>query len=374
MAPEQFDFYPGLARSFHDVTLRQSLIVTLPGRRLRVWLSNEFGTRPLVIGAAHIARAATGPTIEPDSDRALTFGGHPGVTIPPGAAVVSDVAELDVARGKRLSVSVHLPLSTEGSTSTVHEDALRTNYVSPSGDFTASESFPVDAELHSYYYLAGVDVEAPLSAGALVALGDSITDGYGATPGAGHTWPDELARRLASHGTVSTSVLNMGIGGNRLLHDLTGPAALARINRDLFAIPAVRFLVILEGINDIGGAELLARPEEEVSADDLTGAFRQLISRAHEHGIKVIGATLTPTGGCRYISYDSPASEAKRQAVNAWIRDSRSFDAVVDFDRAIRDPDKLSRLKPEYDSGDHLHPNDAGYGAMANAFDLSLLR
>jgi lysophospholipase L1-like esterase len=372
MAPEEFGDYPDLGRVFRGATIRQVVDLTIGGRTMRVWISNEFGIRPLVIGAAHVAKAAGGAAIAPGSDRELYFDGNPGITVPPGAAVVSDTVALDGAPGISLAISLFLPNSTEGSPSSVHEEQWRRAYVSVSGNHAASISLPVSAELHSTYFMTGVDVEVPISTAAIVAFGDSITDGTGSTPGAGRSWPEQLSRRLVKKYPDAFAVLNMGIGGNRLLHDATGPAALARVNRDVFAVPGVRFLIVLEGINDIGGAEWFSRPEEDVSAEDLIAAFRQIIDRAHEHGIRVLGATITPSGGCAYAGYDSSRSEAKRIKVNAWIRDSHAFDAVLDFDRVIRDPQTPSRMRPEFDSGDHLHPGDAGYAAMAESIDLGV--
>jgi len=371
MAAESFDDYPGLARVFHDVTLRQSIVTTVPGRQVRVWLSNEFGSRSLVVGRARVARSRGGPSIDVTTDRELRFGGRTSVSIPAGVALVSDPVELETTPGSVLSISLYLPQSTEGSLATVHEEGWRTGFVSSAGDSAAAASLPVDAELHSYFFLRGVDVDAA-DAVAVVAMGDSITDGTGSTSGADRTWPNDLARRLDGVRPGRFAMINLGIGGNRVLHPLTGPSALQRADRDLFAVPGVRFVIIFEGINDIGDAEWLARPEEDISAEDLTGALRQLIDRAHEHGMVVLGGTLTPTGGCQDRGFNSPISEAKRIAVNMWIRNGRAFDAVLDFDRAIRDPADPSRMKPGYDSGDHLHPNDAGYQAMADAIDVSV--
>jgi lysophospholipase L1-like esterase len=372
MAPENFEDYPGLGRSFHDVTLRQRVVMTVSGHRLRVWFSNQYGNRPLAIGEAHVAHGAADSLIVPGTDRALAFWGRAGISVPPGATVVSDPIELNTSAGTLLAVSLYLPRSTEGSTSTVHQAAWRVSYVSPAGNFTRADSFPVAATLPSHFYIAGVDIEASESVGVIVALGDSVTDGSGSTPGAGHSWPETLARRFAVEPGSPLAVLNMGIGGNRLLHDLTGPSALVRFNRDVLSIPGVRFVLVLEGINDIGGAEWFARPEEDVSADDIISALRQIIAQAHDHGIRVIGGTLTPSAGSLDVGYDSPLGEAKRQAVNAWIRNGREFDSIIDFDRVIRDPKIPSRIKPEYDSGDHLHPSDAGYAAMAGALDRSV--
>lgn len=373
MAAESFDDYPGLTRIYRDVTLRQLVVTTVAGRHLRVWLSNEYGSRPLVIGRAYVAQSRGGPSIDAGAARELHFSGRTSVAIPAGVALVSDPVDLETMPGAVLSISVYLPGSTEGSVATVHEEGWRTGYVSSGGDHAASPTFPVDAELHSYFYLSAVDVDAT-GAAAIVALGDSITDGTGSTAGADRAWPNDLARRLNAVRPGRFAVINMGIGSNRVLHPLAGPSTLQRVDRDVFAVPGARFVIIFEGINDIGDAEWLARPEEDVSADDLIDAFRQIIDRAHEHGMVVLGGTLTPSGGSRYRGFNSPISEAKRVAVNTWIRDGGAFDGVLDFDRAIRDPADPTRLKPGYDSGDHLHPNDAGYQAMVDAIDLSVFQ
>jgi lysophospholipase L1-like esterase len=370
MAPEELDYYPGLARTFHDVTIRQVIVTRLGGETVRVSISNEYGTRPLVIGRAHIARASSGARIDLTTDRELTFSGEHSVSVPAGAALTSDVVALKVLAGNTLAISLYLPQSTEGSTSTVHEEGWRTGYVSPTGDFTSQASFPVAAELGSYFYLAALDVSAPPAAAAIIALGDSITDGTGATHGADRTWPDNLAKRLNAAGVRNVSIINMGIGGNRLLHAAIGPSALARINRDVFAVPGARYLIVLEGINDIAGWP--GHPEEDVTAADIEAALRETIHRAHLRGLRVLGGTITPTLGCPDCG--GPAGEMTRQAVNTWIRESGSFDGVCDFDRAIRDPLEPRRLRPEFDSGDHLHPSDAGYHAMAEVIDLSAFR
>ena len=373
MAAESFDDYPGLARVYRDVTLRQLVVTTVAGRHLRVLLSNEYGSRPLVIGRAHVARSGGGPSIDAGSDRELHFSGRTSVSIPVGVALVSDPVDLETMPGTILSISVYLPGSTEGTVATVHEEGWRTGYVSSTGDHVAAAAFPVEAELHSYFYLSAIDVDAT-GAAAIVALGDSITDGTGSTAGADRAWPNDLARRLNAALPGRFAVINMGIGSNRMLHSPTGPSTLQRVDRDVFAVPGARFVIVFEGINDIGDAEWLARPEEDVSADDLIDAYRQIIDRAHEHGMVVLGGTLTPSGGSQYQGFNSPISEAKRVAVNAWIRNGGAFDAVLDFDRTIRDPADPTRLRPAYDSGDHLHPNDAGYQAMVDAIDLSVFQ
>ena len=367
MAPEEFDYYPGLGRSFEDATLRQIIVTTLAGRLLRVLISNAHGSEPLVVGAAHVARAAQAPRIDTGSDRALLFGGQQSVTIPPGAQVYSDPVDLATAAGTMLAVSLYLPRSTADSTSTVHEEGWRIGYLSTRGDFSAAERFPVSARLYSYFYLGAVDVLAARPASAVVTFGDSLTDGTGSTPYSGRTWPDDLARRLqaAHHGELA--VVNMAIGGNRLLHDETGPSALSRADRDIFAIPGARFVIIFEGINDLW--DWTEHPEQNVTAGQVIDALRELIVRAHAHGVRAIGATVTPSLGCPDCTAQD---EAKRQSVNAWIRNSRKFDAVVDFDRVVRDPSIPARIASRFDCGDHVHLSDAGYAALARAVDLAL--
>ena len=373
MAPEEFDYYPGLGRIFHDVTVRQIAVASLGGKTLRVLISNEYGSRALRIGAAHVARADAAPRTIASSDHELRFHGRRSAVLPAGAVMFSDAVQLDVTAGTPLAISLYLPDSTAGSTSTVHEEGWRIGYVSTPGDHSAAADFPVGAQLQSLYFLAGVDVAATGDAGgatAVVVLGDSITDGTGATPHAGRTWPDNLRQRLSAAAPGRFAVINMGIGGNRLIHAETGPSALTRLDRDVLAIPGVRYLLILEGINDIAGWP--GHPEQDVSASDVIGALTQLVERAHLHGLRVMGATITPTLGCPDCGGEK--GEEIRQAVNAWIRTESPYDAIVDFDQVVRDPAEPRQLKPEFDCGDHLHPGDAGYRAMAEAIDLGFFR
>ena len=376
--------FPGLPPSpiFEGQTIRMVVRPTIGGDRVRVRLSNEFGNKGLLIGAAHIALLSQGSKVLPDSDRELTFGGRKAVTIPPGAPILSDPVELKVAAFAEVAVSLYLPEKT--SSSTVHFWAQHQTYISGTGDFTAKAEIPDATTTTSWYFLAGLEVWTPESNSAIVAFGDSITDGVGAKQGEYADWPDILATRLkdASNKPPAWAVLNEGIGGNRVLHDGAGVSALARFDRDVLAQPGVTHLIVLEGINDIGWPNIKPRlPDgstpkdlpiwhEIVSADDIVAGLKQIIERAHQHGIRVFGATLTPYEGADYYTEDG---EIKRQAVNLWIRTSGAFDGVFDFDAAVRDPKRPSRFREDYQSGDHLHPSAAGYKAMAGAVDLSML-
>ena len=356
---------------------------TIGGERLRIRFSNEFGTAPLVIGAAHIALVSKGAKIVPESDRVLTFAGKPSTSIPPGSPVLSDAVDLRVLPFAEIAVSIYLPGKTPASST--HFWAQHETYISGPGDFTAKENTPDAAPKTSWYWLADVEAWASGQTSATVTLGDSITDGVGAKQGEYSDWPDVLASRLAGkQGSLQSAILNEGIGGNRILHDGAGVSALARFDRDVLAQPGVTNLIVLEGINDIGWPHMKPRAsangpsqnqspfaEEAVSAQDLIAGLQQIIERAHEHGIRVFGATLTPFEGADYYSADG---EVTRQAVNQWIRTSGAFDGVFDFDAAVRDPNQPSRFREDYQSGDHLHPSAAGYKAMADVINLSVLR
>jgi lysophospholipase L1-like esterase len=353
---------------FENQTLRMIVRTTIGGPRVRVHLSNAFGTDALVIGAAHIAIRANGSAITSGSDRALTFSGRTSITIPPGAEMVSDPVDLEVPQLGYLAISIYLPNKT--GVPTWHNTGLHTTFISGLGDFTARAEMPEGETQNSWYWLAGVDVTAPQGTGAIVAFGDSITDGAKSTVDADQSWPSELALRLLdSERDPKLSVLNAGISGNRLWHNQIGDNALARLDRDVLVQPGVQEVVVLEGINDIGFSNTPGAADQTVSADDIVAGLRQIIERAHAHGIKVIGGTLTPFEGA---SYASPEAELKREAVNNWIRTGGAFDGVIDFEAAVRDPQHPTRPLASYDSGDHLHPNDAGYKAMADAIDLSL--
>ena len=352
-----------------DTTLRQIVHVSLGGPLVRIELSNEFGTEPLAIGAAHIALSAGKGAISLSSANAMSFSGKSSVTIPAGAVVVSDPVVLALPRLSDLVISIFLP-AQKISHLTVHNSAYQTNYLVP-GNQVGAKSMPTDGVKTntSWFFLKAVDVRTAALTGAVVAFGDSITDGTASTPDANARWPDVLARRLqGNRQTAGLGVLNVGIGGNRVLLDGTGPSALARFDQDVLAQSGVRYMIVLESINDIGHAEDPKNPYDPVSADDLTAGLTQLVERAHMHGIKVFGATLTPYLGA---GYSSPAGEEIRKAVNQWIRGSKVFDGVIDFEAATMDKTTGAFL-PADDHGDHLHPNDAGLKAMGNAIDLRL--
>ena len=354
-------------------TIRQIVRLSLGGKALRIRISNEMGTGPLVIGAAHLAKPGQAAgSIDPATDRVLTFGGRPSVTIPPGAPALSDPIPVDAQALDSIAISLFVPRDT-GPAAT-HPLGRATTYLSD-GDQTAAATLTHPTTSTARFFLSGVEVDAP-NADAVVTLGDSITDGYGSTLDANRRWPDVLAERLVT-AHAATGIVDAGISGNRVLHDLPesqfGPAALARFDRDVLAVPGVTTVILMESINDIGHPGSADLPEQTVSAEDITAAMRQMADRAHAHGLRILGATLTPYAGTIFPGYFTPEGEAKRQAVNRWIRESRVFDGVIDFDAVVRDPAQPDHVLPAYDYGDHLHPNDAGYKAMGEAVDLSLL-
>lgn len=351
-----------------DTTLREIVHISIGGSGARIILSNEFGLEPLTISAANIALSAGNGEINTASVNTLTFGGRPTVTIPPGALVVSDPADLKLPPFADVAVSLFVPAQSIQQISQ-HGFADQTSY-SAEGNVVGAKVFESPKEIYNWPFLKGIDVKTSDKAASIVAFGDSITDGAHSTRNANARWPDVLARRLqANKKTAELGVLNEGIGGNRILHDNTGPSALARFDRDVLAQAGVKYLVILESINDIGHATDPTKPYDVVSAEDLITGLSQLATRAHTHGIKVIGATLTPFVGA---SYQSVAGEEIRQTINKWIRTTDQLDGVIDFDKATTDPTHPGMFLPLDDSGDHLHPGDAGYKAMGESIDLNL--
>jgi lysophospholipase L1-like esterase len=355
---------------FDNQTLREIVHASVGGSRIRLVLSNAFGTSPVTIGAAHVALRDRESAIIPASDRALTFSGRPTMTIPAGALLLTDAVALAVPAASDIAIDLYLPGNTNApSPVTMHNGALQTSYVTETGNHVGEPTAPVIATMQSWFGLARIEVLAPGPVETVVAFGDSITDGSRSTPDTNSRWPDALARRLSAR-NVALSVANSGIGGNRVLSEgafQAGINALARFDRDALDIPGARHVIVLEGINDIGNARQNPTP----TAEDLIAAHKQLITRAHARGIRIYGGTLTPFEGAAYFTQ---VGEAKRQALNEWIRTSGAYDGVIDFDAATRDPARPTQFLAQYDSGDHLHPNDAGYKAMGDSIDLSLFK
>jgi len=354
-------------QTWSSQTLRLIVRTSIGGSRVRIRVSNDMGATPLRIGRASIALRASGAAINAASLRVLRFGGQATITLPARTSALSDPVDLAVPAQADLAVSLYLSGSTQGST--LHNLALQTNYVSPGGDYCTATSMPVSRSLASWPFLTEVDVDVEAGVPCLMALGDSITDGQGSTANANRRWPDYLARRLqASLGAARrVGVVNRGITGNFLLKSspnapLAGRSALERFDSDVLATSGVRFVVALLGINDIRSAST------PPPANDLIAGYRQMITRAHARGVAIIGATLPPYEG---FIYYSAAGDRVRRALNDWMRASSEFDGLLDAEAALRDPARRGRMLPAYDSGDHLHPNDAGYQAIANAMPLA---
>ena len=348
-------------------TIRQIVRVSAGGDRIRVVLSNAFGTAPVEIGAAHVALRDKDSMLKAASVKPLTFGGATTGKILSGATIVSDPVDLSLAPASDLVVDVYLPgdLGLGPSPVTTHNGASQTNYLSATGNHSGEPSMTVERTAGAWFLLSRVEVAAGKEAGAVVTFGDSITDGARSTVDTNSRWPDYLARRLAARKGPAFGVLNAGISGNQVLGDGAGVSALARFDRDVLMQTGVTHVIIMEGINDIG----IARTNPSPSAADLIAGHKQLIERAKARGLKVYGVTLTPFEGAAYWTAEG---EAKRQALNEWIRTSKAYDAVIDFDKLTRDPAAPTKFLPAYDSGDHLHPGDAGYKAMGEAVDLKL--
>ncbi|HEY3848196.1 MAG TPA: SGNH/GDSL hydrolase family protein [Acetobacteraceae bacterium] len=363
---------PAEGVAFSNITLRMNGRVSLGGRFLRVRLSNAHGTRPLSIGAAHIGLRASGPAVVPGSNRKLTFGGSPSATIATGSLLISDPVELDVPPLDDVAITVHLPDDLQASFGVTGRYARVTNYISPLGNFADTDEMPVGRITDDWYFVNGIDVVAEPGTGGIVALGDSLTDANISTHDAYASWPSQLARRLhARRGGRPMGVMNQGLGGNRILHDIRGDSGLRRFDRDVLAQPGVTHVIVLLGTNDLRNRQ--ARPEEEANAPAMIAGLKQLALRAHARGVKIFGGTLTPFENETFLPGAwNPAREAVRQEVNAWIRQGGAFDAVVDFDAGVRDPEHPTAMLPIYDCGDHLHQSDRGYNHMGDIIDLSL--
>jgi lysophospholipase L1-like esterase len=363
-------FGPPLVTHFTNQTLRQIVHTSVGGTRARVVVSNALGTAPLTIGAAHLAPRGKDDGIQ-GGGGAVTFSGRPTITVPAHAIAYSDPVALAVPALGDLAIDLYLPGTTNAPAPvSMHGASYQTNYVSETGNHAGSAKLPTVATVRNWFYIARVEVDAPDATGVVVAFGDSITDGAASTTDTNSRWPDVLARRLLSSGAAKLAVVNTGIGGNRLLNEGAfgaGINALARFDTDVLGQTGVTHVVVLEGINDIGNARGNSTP----TAEDLIAAHKQLIERAHARGIKAIGATVTPFWGAAYYT---EIGEAKRQALNDWIRNGKGYDGVIDFDKATRDPADAKKLAAAYDSCDHLHPSDAGYKAMGEAIDLGLFK
>jgi lysophospholipase L1-like esterase len=362
------------ADDLRDATVRQIFHLSVGGPAIRVHVSNAFGTEALHFTAVHVARplSPSSSAIDPTTDKPLTFAGKADVIVPPGAEWVSDPLDFTVAPLSDVAVSFHIDTPPAGESS--HPGSRATSYY-VHGDFTGAATLTEPKHVDHWYQISEIDVPAAAGAGAVVALGDSITDGHGATTNGNDRWTDVLATRLqAATSTRNIAVSNQGIGGNHLLTDGLGPNVLARFDRDVLAPAGVRWLIVFEGVNDLGG---LAREHEVSPAEHaamvqrVIAAYQQVIARAHAHGLRAYGATITPYVGSGYY-HPGPLSEADRQAVNTWIRAAGHFDAVIDFDAVVRDPQHPDQLLPAYDCGDHLHPSPAGYKAMGEAIPTIL--
>jgi lysophospholipase L1-like esterase len=386
-SPQSGDAFPNKPLvEIQDQTVRERVRISVGGSQIRIRLSNEYGSAPLLVGSSTVATPTDAASVRPGSVHSVTFGGRTTVVIPTGAPVLSDPVPFAVAQGAEISISLYFP--ERAVTSTMHELALKRAVISRRGDHTHAEKIDDGVVSTSSVALSAVLVPARSSQRLVVTFGDSVTDGYGSSMDADHSWPSDLARRLEqTAGGSNVAVVNAGVAGNRLLNDClivsvgcSGASALARFDRDALALPGVTHVVLSEGINDIAfpGAKLggvyFADPGDGPTAEDLIGAYHQLIARAHARGVTMIGATMTPFEGANVPDFYSESKEAVRQATNRWIRTSGAFDAVVDFDALLRDPDHPARLLPRFASPDRLHPNDAGYQAMADAIDLALFK
>jgi lysophospholipase L1-like esterase len=360
--------------SLSSKTVRQIARLSIGGSHVRLRVSNLFGSGPLSIGPVRIALHASGSAIRPGTDRGVTFGGSRVATIEKGGDALSDPIEFPVKALAQIAVSIHV--RNDFGVSTIHGTALQTAYI-VRGEATAATDLEGAETDNSRYFLTDIDLAAGHDARSVVVLGDSITDGVGSTEDGNTRWPDVLATRLQSDPAfASIAVVNAGISGNRILNDgrrpFIGPSSLSRFDRDVLGKPGVRYVIVLQGSNDISAADMLKTPEDQVSAGQIIDGLKALIARAHAGGIRIFGATLLPREGVGKPFVNTDAGRAKRLEVNEWIRTSGAFDAVIDFERLMTDPGRPGYLRPSFDRGDHLHPNDAGYAAMASAVDLRI--
>ena len=357
-------------------TIRQIVRPSIGGSSVRLRLSNLYGTAAVTIGPVRVAKHAGESAIQPGTDRAVTFGGKPIVTIAQGADMLSDPVAFQVTAFEQLAISSYIVDSSKAST--LHGVGMQTAYIAD-GEVTAAPKLAGSETDTSRYFLTDVDVAANVDARTVVVIGDSITDGVGSALDLNRRWPDALAERLqADRLLASIAVVNSGIAGNRLLNDASapfvGPSMLSRLDRDALSKPGVGWILLLSGSNDISASDMLGTPKEKVTAQQIIAGMQKLIARAHAKGIKVYGATVLPKAGVAKPFIHTAEAQAKRIELNEWIRSSGAFDAVVDFERLMRDPARPDHLAPAYDSGDHLHPSDAGYQAMAAAIDLRVFR
>jgi lysophospholipase L1-like esterase len=363
---------PAESGAFSNQTLRMNPRVSIGGDRLRVRLSNAYGSAKLLVAGAYVGLRDAGSGVVPGSNKKLTFGGADTTTIAAGAFVISDPVAFDLRPLADVAVSIYLPGDIPLNFGITGRYARQMNYVSPPGDFSGSTVMPIGRITDDWFFLSGIDVLASKETGGVVAVGDSLTDANISTPDAFCRWPDQLARRLqARRSGRPMGVMNQGLGGNRILHDIRGDSGLRRFDRDVVAQPGVTHVIVMLGTNDLRNR--WAKPEEEVTADQMIAGLKQLALRAETSGIKIFGATLTPFENETFlVGAWTPEREKTRLAVNEWIREGGAFDAVVDFDMALRDPEHPARMLPIYDCGDHLHPSDLGYNKMGDAIDLSL--
>jgi lysophospholipase L1-like esterase len=359
--------------SLDNHTVRMTPRISIGGDTVRIRVSNAYGAGPLVVGAASVAIRDTGPAAVPGTARPLTFGGSGSAIVAAGAFVISDPIALKVAPLADLAVSLYLPGAIPVDFQITGRYARQTNYISPPGDFSADIVMPVGKITDEWFFVSGVDVLAAKETGGVVALGDSLTDANISTHDTYSRWPDQLSRRLAARqGGRSLGVMNQGLGGNRILHDLRGESGLRRFDRDVLAQPGVTHAIVMLGTNDLRNR--IAKPEQEATAEAMIAGLGQMALRARGRGIKIIAATLTPFGNETFLPGAwNPVREGHRVAVNNWIRETDAFDGVADFDAALRDPDCPTQMLPRYDCGDGLHPSDLGYCTMGDAIDLALL-